>query len=302
MPIISFDLPPIQEDFDEDDIRNMVTGRRQLKTEWQQALYPPDSPEKDWCLLLPFPNTYENAFLSMCQTDAYAHHASTGKLCLYLRGLDPKAGPPEEVTKWVETVGKYVAMKDFLALSFALDFERDRGDPSRPQTTVGSLRSRAKPYDREPTADTVQAAHELGDRCLAFLEEMNCYKSADCVVATPPSDPSKEYSLPRILAERIAKGWGRENLTKDVKTIQPRGSVRKVVLAEKLDLLIGTVGVDEGVFQGRKVLLIDDLYQSGISINYCALMLLRAGARKVFGLACEKTCRNDDNISGGLRL
>jgi len=26
--------------------------------------------------------------------------------------------------------------------------------------------------------------------------------------------------------------------------------------------------------------------------------LLQAGARKIFGLACEKTCRNDDNVGG----
>ena len=50
--------------------------------------------------------------------------------------------------------------------------------------------------------------------------------------------------------------------------------------------------------KGRKILLIDDLYQSGITMNYVAMLLLEQGAKKVYGLACEKTCRNDDNISG----
>jgi predicted amidophosphoribosyltransferase len=54
----------------------------------------------------------------------------------------------------------------------------------------------------------------------------------------------------------------------------------------------------EEVFTDRKVLLLDDLYQSGVSMNYCGLLLLQAGAKKIFGLACEKTCRNDDNVSG----
>jgi hypothetical protein len=31
---------------------------------------------------------------------------------------------------------------------------------------------------------------------------------------------------------------------------------------------------------------------------YCGLLLLEAGAKKIFGLACEKTCRNDDNVGG----
>ena len=69
-------------------------------------------------------------------------------------------------------------------------------------------------------------------------------------------------------------------------------------LGEKLDTLLGSIEVDADVFAKKHVLLIDDLYQSGISMNYCALLLLKAGASKIFGLACEKTCRNDDNVGG----
>ncbi|HEV7516029.1 MAG TPA: hypothetical protein VGR07_06990 [Thermoanaerobaculia bacterium] len=43
--------------------------------------------------------------------------------------------------------------------------------------------------------------------------------------------------------------------------------------------------------------MVDDLYQSGISMNYVAMELLAGGARAVLGLACEKTCSNDDNVS-----
>jgi len=45
------------------------------------------------------------------------------------------------------------------------------------------------------------------------------------------------------------------------------------------------------------VLLIDDLYQSGASSYHVAMLMLETGAKKVFGLACEKTCRNDDKSS-----
>jgi hypothetical protein len=299
MAFITFDLPPIQENFDENDIRGMNVGRRQLSSEWPKTLYKPDSPEKEWCLILPFPNTYQNAFFSMCETTAYAHHAATGKLCLYLQGIGPDEQPPSEVAEWVEKVGKYVAMKDFLALSFALDYEREAGNPNRPQTDVGSLRAQAKPYGGQTaTKQTTAAADHLVDRCLAFLKEMTCYKSADCVVAMPPSDPTKTYNLPRYLAAQIAAKRRLEDLSKHVRTIKARGSIKSVPLAQKLDTLLGTIEVNAGVFDGKHVLLIDDLYQSGISMNYCALLLLQAGAEKIFGLACEKTCRNDDNVSG----
>ena len=296
---MKFDLPPIQDDFEEDDVRNMDVGRRQLSTEWKKTLYKPDSPEKDWCLILPFPNSYQNAYLSMCDVAAQPHQASTGKLCLFLRGVAYDEEPPAEVKQWVDTVGKYVAMKDFLALSFALDYERKNGDPNRPQTKMGTLRAQAKPYGGQTaTKQTVAAADQLVEHCLAFLEGMSCYETADCVVAMPPSDPAKSYNLPAYLAGRIAEKWKRGDLTGQVRAVKSRNSIKGVRLAQKLDTLVGTIKVTKDVFAGKRVLLVDDLYQSGISMNYCALLLLRAGARKVFGLACEKTCRNDDNVRG----
>lgn len=297
--IIRFDLPPIQEALEEDDIRGMNVGRRQLRTEWPKALHKPDSPDRDWCLILPFPNTYQNAFSSMCETSAYPHHAASGKLCLYLQGFGPDDEPPGEVATWVENVGKYVAMKDFLALSFALDYEREAGNPNRPQTEIGALRAQAKPYGGQAaTKQTTAAADQLVERCLVFLAEMTCYKSANCIVAMPPSDPTKKYNLPRYLAAQIAGKLGLEDLSQHVRTIKARNSIKGVPLAEKLDTLLDTIEVDAEVFSNKRVLLVDDLYQSGISMNYSALLLLKAGARKIFGLACEKTCRNDDNVGG----
>ncbi len=277
----------------------MDVGRRQLSTEWRDALHPPESPEKDWRVVLPFPNSFKNAYFSMCVTNTHPFDASAGRLCLFLRGTGSDTEPPAEVTEWLETVGKYVAMKDFLALSFALDYEREGGNPKRAQTKIGALRAQAKPYGSQTaTKGTTAAADALVELCLSFLKEMSCYKSSNCVVAMPPSDPVKEYNLPRYLATRIAEEWGRENLSRHVQTIKKRNSIKNVPLGQKLGTLLGTMRVDSDVFDGKRVLLIDDLYQSGISMNYCALLLLKAGARKIFGLACEKTCRNDDNISG----
>ena len=299
MPMFKIQFPPIQDDFDEDDVRNLDVGRRQLVTEWPTVVYKPQSEDRDWTLILPFPNTYRNAFETMCETQAWPHVAGNGKLCLYLKGIDREAGPPQEVNDWITKVGKYVAMKDMLALSFALDYEREAGSPNRPQTAVGSLRAQAKPYGSQvATSQTKAAADQLVDRCVAALKEMTCYKSANCVVATPPSDPTKTYNLPRYLAAQIAAKMGIEDLSKHVRTIKARNSIKAVPLAEKLDTLLDTIEVDAEVFSKKNVLLIDDLYQSGISMNYCALLLIKAGAQKVFGLACEKTCRNDDNVSG----
>lgn len=298
MPFFMFDPPPVQAAFTEDDIRGMDVGRRQLKTEWQKTLYAPSQPDKNWSIILPFANTYENAFGSMCMFNFHPYHAEEDRLVIFLNGTEGDAEPPAEVVEWVEKIGHPVAMKDFLAISFALDYDRHGGNPQKAQTEVGVLRAQAKPYGGSAaTTQTKAAADKLVEHCVTFLDAMGCYSSADCIVAMPPSDPTKAYNLPRYLAKGIAEKWGREDLSQHV-TGKARDSIKEVPLANKLDTLLGTITVADGVFNERKVLLLDDLYQSGVSMNYCGHLLLQAGAKKIFGLACEKTCRNDDNVGG----
>ena len=296
MPFIMFDLPPIQAEFTEEDIRAMDVGRRQLKTEWPKTLYPPQQPDKNWSIILPFANTYENAFGSMCEISSRPYHGKEERLIIFLNGTEGAEEAPAEAVEWIDKIRHPVAMKDYLAISFALDYDRHGGSPQKPQTEIGALRAQAKPYGGAAATDqTKDAADKLVEHCLTFLNAMGCYSSADCIVAMPPSDPSKKFNLPRYLAKRIAEKWGKEDLSKHV-TGKPRNSIKEVPLAKKLDTLLGTIKVADGIFTDRNVLLLDDLYQSGVSMNYCGLLLRQAGAKKIFGLACEKTCRNDDNV------
>src|SRR6267378_173334 len=88
MPFFMFEPPPVQEEFTEDDVRAMDVGRRQLKTEWPKTLYAPQQPDKNWSIILPFANTYENAFESMCEINAHAHHAKGDRLIIFLNGTE----------------------------------------------------------------------------------------------------------------------------------------------------------------------------------------------------------------------
>ncbi len=94
----TFDPPPVQAAFTEDDIRGMDVGRRQLKTEWQNALHSPSQPDKNWSIVLPFANTYENAFGSMCETNSHLYHGKDDRLIIFLNGTEGEAeGPAEAV-------------------------------------------------------------------------------------------------------------------------------------------------------------------------------------------------------------
>jgi hypothetical protein len=213
---------------------------------------------------------------------------------------DAKDNPEtlDRLKRWLESVGRFVAIRDCLAMSFALDYEREGGDPNRPQSIVGALRSSAKTYGAAPTASHLAAAADLARAGLDFLGTVTCYELADCVIGMPPSDPETPFNLAASLASLVAQAWQREDLTSAVTTTRKRPGAKGLPLAKKLEALQGTLRVDAETVRDRVILLIDDLYQSGVSMNYVAMELLAAGATTVFGLACEKTCRNDDNLGG----
>lgn len=297
---LNIDLGPEQPQISEQRIQEMITWRprrMQLSIEWPDALHEPDQPDKDWSLVLPFCETFSNTFNAMCQVESIGMRESKkgGRCFTFIKDESDEA--IEKVREWLSTIGQYVVIRDCLALSFAIDYDKQEGNPEKPQTKIGSLRSRAKPYDGMPTEDTFVAAKKLIGACLKFIENIDCYKIADVVVAMPPSDPRKPFNLPAYLAAGIAKVLSKPDLTNAISTVSARNGLKSVLLENKLPTIEGTIKIDEECFKGKSVLLIDDLYQSGISMNYTAMLLLNAGATKVFGLACEKTCSNDDNVA-----
>ena len=77
--------------------------------------------------------------------------------------------------------------------------------------------------------------------------------------------------------------WDKQHAIKDVQNTD-----------DKLNILQNSVfEIDPRVnLSGKTVLLIDDLYKSGASINYAAMKLKEAGAARVFGMCLVKSLRN----------
>lgn len=296
------DFGPHQNPITEDRIREMVNWEpRRIKLasdEWREVLHQPREKDQNWSLFLPFPETLKNAFKTMCVDVAhYAHTTEENRCCIFLNSSQDDEGESVRKAKaWIQTVGEYIAIRDCLALSYALDYTFvTQGGIQGGRTEVGDLCRRAKLYEGDRSYD-LRAADQLAERLVSFLREMDCYDSADCVVAMPSSLPKKTFDLPRYLAGKIASATEKENLCEGVRTVKQRKRLGKLPVDEKLNALKGTVHADGKEFTGKTVLIVDDLYQSGTSLNYVAMLLLAAGAKKVFGLACEKTLTNDDNI------
>lgn len=299
---LNFDAadPLRQEPINRDRIDAMIRQRprRFRLADFENSLKAPgefSAKQTDWNLRFPFKETFVSSFKAMCSVNHIPFQSCHGpSVFTFLKDTTPEE--IEEVRRWISVVSPFVAIRDCLAVSFALDYDRKGGDPKNAQTAVGALRSIAKPYDLAPTVETLNAANKLAVKCNDFLEVMTCYGSATCVVAMRPSRPDKRFDLPRYLADDISKRRDVQNLTLKVRIVASRVALKDAPIDQKLSLLEDTLVIDNDAFAGRDVLLLDDLYQSGISMNYVAMLLIEAGATKVFGLACEKTCRNDDNV------
>jgi len=71
--------------------------------------------------------------------------------------------------------------------------------------------------------------------------------------------------------------------------------LRSLPMEQKTSTLAGVFDLGESV-QGKTVLLIDDLYQSGVTAWSLAKFLKSQGARQVYALACVKSWRDTDNV------
>ena len=304
MGTIKVDFGPKQLEITEESIRAMVEQkpRRMKISEEFSDIYGVIKPYEgggDWSVRFPFVETFGNAFDSLYQGAHIGMRTNkNGRCYTFLSGTCSSEEPPEGAEGCCQTIGKYVALRDCMALSFALDYDHQGGDPEKPHSTVGQLRNLAKPRDGSVPAavNYKKGGKGLAHLCLEFLNDLECYKKANCVVAMPSSTPGKKYDLPRSLANIFSTKLGIENFSEHVSTTKKRAQLKGLKASQRLDEIRETISVGQGVFEGKTVLLVDDVFQSGISINYVAMLLQQAGAKKIFGLTCDKTCSNTDNI------
>jgi len=271
--------------------------RIQLAAEWPASIEGAAWPGSTLRLVLPFRQTLEAAFRLMCgPRSARFHGDEDHNWVLELKGRDSGASRLAQTQVWLDTVGRYVAIRDWLELSFALDYDRDHGRLDAPRTHIGALRFRAKPLDDQPRPQVIEAAEALTEATLEFLEQMTCYAGADAIVSAPPARAEQSYHLPGFIAARVAKARGLSDLSASIRTVRDRPDTKRRPLNAKLKNITGSVSLDEAAFKGRTVILLDDIYQSGTSLNYLGKLLYDAGAKGVYGLVCEKTSRDDDNV------
>ena len=162
------------------------------------------------------------------------------------------------------------------------EFGHPRFDTTRSE--VGELLYRLKyRSEREAVAPIIEAATK---HFLAW------HPPVDVLVPVPPSTRREfqpVHNLTKALGERlgipIADCIARAREVQELKNVAD--------LDERLQLLEGLHTVDESAVRGRNVLLFDDLYRSGATMNSITSVLYDSGkATNVFAFTITKTRSN----------
>ena len=200
-----------------------------------------------------------------------------------------------EAKRRIENMGAFIGIRDCLAMSFALDFTH-QGGPDTPNADLYQTLIATDPAQGTSVGERMRHARQLVDQLGVFIQRMNCYEAAQIVTAVPSKNPATDFHLPVWLADQLAGRLNMEQGADKVKTVCLRQSMRNTGAPDRLEHLKGTIDVDSTAFHDKIVLIVDDVYQSGTSMNYLAYLLQQAGARAMFGLSCIKTLTNTDAV------
>lgn len=169
---------------------------------------------------------------------------------------------------------------------WALDFHSHFDGDEHSRSAIGELVYRYKYCDQR------DAAEPLADAWARLLAERADLPHPDVIVAVPPSqarpfDPVA--ALGEALGRRLHVPLARDALTK---TRVTRPQKEMTSLAQKRANVAGAFALSGDVC-GRRVLLIDDLYDSGATLQEVARVLSRGGPASIIVLTLTKTIHSD---------
>lgn len=250
---------------------------------------------QDLCLKIPICDVYapiiDRAFP---EVNHIGWRQSTQGTCFtYIKHITPE--DLDSLNDFLQLLGEIrcLTLTDHLAPHFqaeldeayALDFNFRTDVFPLAYTEVGSLEHIAKEQQNRAAVDLLNA------RLAAVIRRHPSLSRVEIVAPMPPR-PSKTFHLP----VEMAKGIGATlECTVDLsltKTEHPK--LRMLPIKQKLSALAEAFSLGDSV-EGKSILIVDDLYQSGASVWSLARYLKARGARLVYGLACVKSWSDTDN-------
>lgn len=189
-----------------------------------------------------------------------------------------------QIANYIDQFKDIVFLRDTLDLSVALSMHEM--EPGK-RTKLGEHEYQVK-YQQE-NKDISEDLEALTKEMQNSLEKLPFFKHADYVCAVPSSKPFIRQIIKGL------KGFSFTDISGIVSWDNKSGSLKNVATAdEKLDMIQSWgFHIAEGTdLKDKTILLLDDMYQSGVTMQYVAMQLKEAGARRVFGVALVKSLGN----------
>lgn len=147
------------------------------------------------------------------------------------------------------------------------------------RSALGELVYQLK-YRNGPLDDIVETA--------VFFVTKRWGGSVDCVVPPPPSlHRTRQPAL--LIAEAIAKTLGVPHLPSAAVKVAATQQMKNVPLHERAPLLNAAIQSGPDSVDGSRVLLVDDLWETGSTLRRVAEVLSAAGASEIRALAMTRT-------------
>jgi glutamate mutase epsilon subunit len=131
----------------------------------------------------------------------------------------------------------------------------------------------------------------LIDEIVRFINENENYKNADLIVPVPSTATDRDYDPITLIAQAMSERTGiavAGNVL--IKTRVTRPQKQLVNLTQKKLNVKNAFKISEREKIHRQtIILLDDLYDSGATLNECARVLRNNGAAKILALALTRT-------------
>jgi len=191
----------------------------------------------------------------------------------------------------IDTVKKFVGGRFSHTLigefdvGYALDNHTAIQEGIRQYTPLGQMVYEFKYQGRKSHIDA------LVDGLSKFLDEADDYQRIDLIVPVPGTMADRAYDpvgcLVTELSTRTGLLFGKDIL---IKARQTRPQKEMVNITQKTLNVKGAFKIQHpDKIKGKNILLIDDLYDSGATLNECTRVLKSAGAQKMLVLTLTRT-------------
>lgn len=189
-----------------------------------------------------------------------------------------------KASMFIKSHADVVFLRDLLDVSVALSLNFE--DDCKTHTPIGRLEKNAK-YDNSD-----KDLENLADIVDDFIGNNPPYKDADLICAVPPTNMGED-NLPMKVIGKLKQFIGND-ISNCVEWTSKTESLKNADGADKMEILkqSGFKVADGTNLKNKNVVLIDDLYMSGSTLQYVAMKLKEAGAGKVYGLCFVKSLSN----------